>query len=144
MSEELLFVLRTLAAVLLYAFLGGLFYLLWRDYRAAAAQAVQKERPQGRLVVVSAPDGLSPQQTAFPLHPLTTVGRALTNSVVLPDTFASYDHATLTLRGGRWWLQDLDSSNGTTLNGALITEPTVIASGDIIGIGRTKLRLELD
>ncbi|MCZ7547459.1 MAG: hypothetical protein M5R40_29855 [Anaerolineae bacterium] len=46
MSEELLFVLRTLAAVLLYAFLGGLFYLLWRDYRAAAAQAAQKERPR--------------------------------------------------------------------------------------------------
>ncbi len=144
MSEELLFALRALAVMFLYAFLGGLFYLLWRDNRAAARQSAAQQRPYGRLVVVNAPDGHPPEKTAFPLYALTTLGRALTNSVVVPDTYASYEHATLTLRGGRWWLQDQNSSNGTTLNGQPVTEPTVIAAGDIIGVGRTQFRLELD
>jgi hypothetical protein len=143
-SDELLFVLRTLSTILLYAFIGVLLYLLWRDYRATAAQAQDQERLRGRLVVINVADGGLPEQAVFPVHPLTTIGRAPTNSVVLPDSFASNEHATLTLRGGRWWLQDRDSSNGTSLNGHPLKEPTVIVSGDIIGIGRVQLRLELD
>ena len=139
-----MFVLRMLSAVFLYAFIGGLFYLLWRDYRAAAGQTEAQQRAYGRLVVVSAPDGFLKAGERFPLRPLTTFGRAPTNTVVLPDTYVSFEHATLTLRGGRWWLQDQQSANGTLLNGHAIKEPTVITAGDIIGIGQTQLRLELD
>jgi hypothetical protein len=143
MSEEVLLALRALAAVLLYGFVAVALYALWRDYRAAVARTTMQSRPHGRLEVVQAHD-LQLDRNAFPLFPLTPIGRAPTNVVVLPDSFASSQHATLTLRGGRWWLQDQGSANGTTLNGHPVTEATVIAAGDIIGVGRVLLRVVLD
>jgi len=39
---------------------------------------------------------------------------------------------------------DRNSSNGTLLNGELVREPTVISSGDLIGIGQIQFKLELE
>src|SRR5215470_10486813 len=87
--------------------------------------------------------GLKPGAT-FPLLPLTSLGRAPTNTITLNDTFASGEHALVTLRGGQWWLEDRGSSNGTLLNGYRIEEPVVISTGDVIGVGQVELKLELE
>jgi pSer/pThr/pTyr-binding forkhead associated (FHA) protein len=50
----------------------------------------------------------------------------------------------LTLREGQWWLEDQGSRNGTLLNGTRIAGPTVVSAGDVIGVGRTQLKLELE
>jgi hypothetical protein len=140
--EITLLTLRILIVVALYAFLAALFVMLWRDVTAEAQPAVMG-RP-GRLVVVES-EGVSLELGQnFPLLPLTVLGRAPTCSVVLPDSFASTQHAVLTLRGNQWWLEDQGSRNGTMLNGRAVQEPVVISSGDVIGIGRVKLRVELD
>jgi pSer/pThr/pTyr-binding forkhead associated (FHA) protein len=44
----------------------------------------------------------------------------------------------------QWWLEDQGSRNGTLLNGTRIVDPTVVSTGDVIGIGRTELKLELE
>lgn len=62
----------------------------------------------------------------------------------MDDSFASVEHATLTLRGGKWWLEDRNSSNGTLLNGYRIEEPVVLSTGDLIVIGQVELKLELE
>ncbi|MER3459472.1 MAG: FHA domain-containing protein, partial [Chloroflexota bacterium] len=85
-----------------------------------------------------------PEGTVFPLQPVTSLGRAPTNTVALPDSYASGEHALLSLRGNQWWLEDLGSRNGTFLNGVLITEPVVASAGDIISIGRVQLKVELE
>jgi len=77
------------------------------------------------------------------LLPLTSLGRSPTNSVVVEDTFASGDHALIAMRGGRWWLEDRGSRNGTLLNDIPVHGPMILTHGDIIGIGAVKLRLEL-
>jgi len=81
--------------------------------------------------------------TAFALLPLTSIGRALTNAVVLDDTFISSEHALLTLRAGQWWLEDRGSSNGTLLNGEPVSEPIIVSTGDVVSIGQIALRIEL-
>ena len=82
--------------------------------------------------------------TSFPLLPLTSLGRGPMNTVVLNDTFCSQEHALVTWRGGQWWLEDRNSSNGTRLNGEKIAGPVVVSSGDVIGIGQIALKVELD
>ncbi len=144
MSDELLFVLRVAATLALYLFLGVLVYLLWQDYRASATRSAAQVHARGRLVVVQAEGDVVLARNSYPLLPLTTLGRAPTNAVVIPDSFASSEHATLTLRGRRWWLEDQSSANGTTLNGRPIEAPTVVSSGDMIGVGRVLLRVELE
>jgi pSer/pThr/pTyr-binding forkhead associated (FHA) protein len=115
-----------------------------RDMALTAAQVAARQRPHGRLTVISVEDVPLEVGTAFPLLPITTFGRAPTNTIQLPDSFSSGRHALLTLRTGRWWLEDAGSRNGTTLNGQLLEEPTVISAGDVIGVGRVEFKVELE
>lgn len=142
--EIVLFILRILIAALLYVFLGALLWTVWRDFKATSAQLDVSQRRLGRLVVVESEGTDVPVGRAFPLFSLTTLGRAPTNSVVLSDSFASGEHALIARRGSQWWLEDRRSRNGTTLNEQLIEEPVVVSTGDVIGVGRVRLRLELD
>lgn len=145
--EWALLALRIASAGVLLAFLGAIFWVLWQDFRAATDTAHAERR--GRVVVVAldgdAADELAALRGAsWPLLPLTTLGRAPTNTIVLDDAFCSLEHAQIVWRGGQWWLEDRRSSNGTRLNGEPIREPVVVSSGDVIGVGRVQLRLELD
>ncbi len=77
-----------------------------------------------------------------PLRSVTAIGRADDNTLVLQDPFASAHHAIILWREGRWYLEDLDSHNGTYLNGKRLAGPQPLASGDRIGIGQTVVRFE--
>jgi hypothetical protein len=136
-----LLLLRVLLAALLYAFLGVLLVLLWRDLRRAV-EAGPPPRPEGRLIVVEAGEGGPEPGTAFPLQEVTSLGRTPANTIVLADPFVSARHALLAWREGRWWLEDQGSKNGTTLNGEPVTRPTVVSGGDLIGLGHVVLRME--
>ncbi len=151
----LLLILRLLLALVLYAFLGTVLYLLWRDlYRPDEHQAPVPRR-YGRLVVVDAAADAADANDAneaarglavgatFPLQPITSLGRAPVNTVIIPDTFVSAEHALLIHRGEQWWLEDRGSRNGTTVNAVTIDSPTVVSAGDVIGIGQVRLKLEL-
>lgn len=144
--ELFLLFLRLLLTAALYLFLGAVFWLLWRGLRRPDEVEVVTRRRYGRLVVVGVDDedGESPLQvgTAFPLQPLTSLGRSPVNTVTIPDAYASSEHALLLYRAGQWWLEDRGSRNGTTLNTVTIDGPTVVSAGDIVGIGRVQLKLE--
>lgn len=154
--DVLLLFLRLSLALLLYAFLGGVFWILWRDLRRAAedrsvALPAMVARPQGQLLVIRPPDDPSwaetmadVEQPAFPLQVINSLGRSPVNTIHIPDTYASAQHALLTWREGQWWLEDQGSRNGTLLNDACITGPTVVSAGDVIGIGQARLKLVLD
>lgn len=140
--DILLLGLRLLLVILLYAFLGVVLLILWRDLRQAA-QTQQRTRPEGRLVVVKAEGDVLAEGAEFPLQPVTSLGRSPGNTIVIPDTYTSAQHALLSWREGQWWLKDRQSRNGTLLNGTRLDEATVVSSGDVIGIGRTQLKLEV-
>lgn len=146
MSDEmLLFTLRLAVSVALFAFVGAVGWMIWRDYRQAAAAFTGRTRQRGRLVVVDGgPNSRYEVGQSWPLLPLTTIGRAPSNTVRLDEAFVSSEHAVVEWRGGQWWLEDLGSSNGTRLNGHLIEEPSILSAADEISFGGIQLRLELD
>jgi two-component system, NtrC family, response regulator HydG len=69
-----------------------------------------------------------------------TLGRNHRNSVILQDECASRHHAELVYLDGRWLLRDLDTLNGTRLEGQRIREATALDHNQVIGIGSTRLR----
>ncbi|PJF26096.1 MAG: hypothetical protein CUN53_09440 [Phototrophicales bacterium] len=143
--ELTLFVLRVFSGGLLLIMLLLLFLVIWRDYRSAVRQIESTRRAYGRVIELDNNDhDPTSTQRAFPLMPLTSFGRAPTNSIVLDDDFASSEHCVVALRGGQWWLEDRSSRNGTTINGVLINQPVIVTTGDIIGIGQLRFRLELE
>ena len=80
--------------------------------------------------------------TLFPLSSVTSLGRSGGNTIVIDDSYASSEHALITLRGEQWWLEDLGSRNGTSLNDLPVNEAIVLSQGDIITIGDTQLKFE--
>ncbi len=126
---------------MLYLFLWQLVAVIWRDLRRPAAGEAESGRPVGQLVVLSGgPDSHLPGQV-LPLYQETTLGRSGDNAIVLADGFVSMHHARISFRNGEWWLADLDSRNGTWVNGERISGEVPIKPGDVIGIGQAKLKL---
>jgi len=159
----------TLAEVLLalkIAFLVLLYLLIWRILRTAARElraaphqdsmilspaaaasvglgaAAPRAQRAAFLVVQRSPslevgDG-------FPVDsaPLT-IGRGGQNDLVLEgDEFASARHARIEARRDGVWVQDLDSTNGTYVNGSRVLGAHRLATGDVLRVGETDLRLE--
>jgi hypothetical protein len=144
----LILALRIIAAALLYLFLLGVVLVIWRDWHSVAQQvrAVRHSSglPLGRLLVIHAGEtDLAPGQS-FPLNVMTGLGRSASNTVIIEDPFASTEHALISQRNGRWWLEDLGSRNGTLLNGERLMAPAIVGTGDEIGIGSVRLRIELE
>jgi signal transduction histidine kinase/pSer/pThr/pTyr-binding forkhead associated (FHA) protein len=67
------------------------------------------------------------------------VGRDSSAQLQLHDDEASRRHAEITREHGRYTLTDLQSSNGTWLNGRRLSEPQELKTGDRVQIGRTLL-----
>ncbi|WP_207766051.1 FHA domain-containing protein [Solimonas fluminis] len=67
-----------------------------------------------------------------------SIGRRPDNHIVLPDTFASGRHAMIGYVNGRYFVEDLKSSNGTILNGQRISRAP-LKNGDVIYIGAQRL-----
>ena len=70
-----------------------------------------------------------------------TLGRSNENDFVLGDDFSSSRHARLFRRGSDWFVEDLDSRNGTFVGGTRIEQPERVSVGTDIKMGRTSVRL---
>src|SRR5271165_58421 len=80
----------------------------------------------------------APPRTAGP-RDTTTVGRAKTNTIVVDDALASRVHAVLETSAAGLEIRDNNSSNGTFVNGTLITRAAMLQHGDVVTIGNTDL-----
>ena len=69
------------------------------------------------------------------------VGRSPDSALVLDDTYSSARHARFYQSDGAWWVEDLDSTNGTYVGGQRISTPRQIAPGIPVVIGRTTMEL---
>lgn len=69
-------------------------------------------------------------------------GRGADCAVQLLDQRASRQHFTITLRDGNYRLTDLDSANGTFLNGKRVRSELPLADGDRIKVGQVTLVFE--
>lgn len=143
MSPELiLFIIRIVSALLLLSFLGAISWLIYQDLRLTRMLLEDRRRSHGAVRATHTDESGAEHQLVYPLNPITSIGRASTNSVVLDDDYVSGEHALLMLRGQQWWLEDLNSRNGTLLNGVPLTEATVVSPGDVILIGNVQLKVE--
>ena len=70
-------------------------------------------------------------------------GRDAECSLVIDGTTVSRRHARITVARGAVTIEDLDSTNGTHVNGARISAPTRLAPGDEFALGSEVLRVRL-
>ena len=73
----------------------------------------------------------------------TTIGRLEDNTFAITDPSVSSHHCEVLLRGADVVVRDLNSTNGTYINGEKVTE-SVLKSGQILRLGQIELRLETE
>ena len=72
-----------------------------------------------------------------------SIGRSKESDVRIEDRYASGIHARLFERGGRHFVEDMNSTNGTLLNGATLKGEAELLDGDSVQIGDTVFRFEV-
>lgn len=76
----------------------------------------------------------------FKLRAQATLGRAPDNDIVLEDPKVSRHHAVIAFTGDRYTITDLESANGTFVNGILVRGPNhPLRAEDVISLGDTEL-----
>lgn len=72
-----------------------------------------------------------------------SIGRSRDCDVQIEDRYASSLHARVFSRAGRFFVEDMNSTNGTLLNGATLNGEAELIDGDSVQIGDTVFRLEV-
>lgn len=154
---EVLLLLKIAFLVLLYLFVVRVIRTAGREKQepsqdsmiltpaAAATAGLRRGTPTRRSVrlIVRRSPSLD-EGAAFPLNaaPLT-LGRGGQNDLVLEgDEFASSRHARIEVRGDGAWVQDLESTNGTFVNGSRVAGAQRLGAGDVLRVGETDLLVE--
>jgi len=142
--------------LLQFAFLGVLYlFLLWvarsalRDLGRPATEPAGPmgedldggARPYSGKLVAERGGGLA-GGASFAVGPGLVIGRALACDVTIEDSYASSRHARLYDRDGHVYIEDMNSTNGTYVNGARVGAQQLLRAGDRVRIGDTELRFE--
>jgi FHA domain len=132
--------LRILLVLALYAFLGWTVWTIAQDIKWRGLQVTSRKIPAIRLVVWTGKGKFDSQSFS---RPEISLGRDPRSAVRLDDKTVSAQHARLNYHHNQWWLKDLRSTNGTTLNKERVTTATVLTSGDEIRCGKVKLTVHM-
>lgn len=87
-----------------------------------------------RLIVRRGPQ---PNQAHDLAKDVLTLGRDITNDLVINDPEVSRHHLRMTRGAGGFTLEDLGSTNGTFVNGQRLSGARLLRPGDMVGLGET-------
>lgn len=138
MSGIILLILRGGVTLALYAFLGWALWLLWSDLRQQSKSVDTQQVTPLNLKVQLGDNGQVEQFTV----PNITIGRDPTCECVINSKTVSTFHAHLSFHHNQWWVEDLESTNGTLLNQEIVSAPTVVTLGDQIQCGEALLTVQ--
>ncbi|NUL59632.1 FHA domain-containing protein FhaB/FipA [Brevibacterium luteolum] len=104
---------------------------------AAASHPPAASPPHSLVITSGAMQGMVIALGTAPI----TLGRSNDNTVVLDDDFASGHHARFVPSGGRWYVEDLGSTNGTFIGEQRLSSPVPISPGTAVTVGHTTMEL---
>ena len=145
MPEIVYVTLRFVFLALLYVFVFLVVRTAYNELkptpaRPAVSRASERAPRSGRKArLVIAGEAGRKKQASWELEGDVTIGRAPECAVSIDDEFASNLHSKIYRTEGRYYVEDLGSTNGTYVNGRRIHYPTELRNGDRIKIGRTEV-----
>lgn len=148
MTDQVLNALKIVLLALIYLFFARVLWAVWSEVRTPVAttgkivgsSAKDKKRSDAGVFVI-----VEPRQhrgASFTLSNTLTLGRVDDNDIALDDdTFMSSHHARIEVRPEGVWVVDLESTNGTFVNGQRVTGDRSLRKGDRLQVGSTVLEV---
>lgn len=141
MTATLVLILRIGLAIALYYFLWRVLQSLWQSLKQQGAILSNQKKPWIHIDAITG----NGQEYRYDFHQSEIlIGRGPNCSISLEDESLSASHARISFHHAQWWLEDLGSTNGTTLNRDKIVTPVVIIGGDQFKCGHTTFTLRID
>ena len=127
-------ILKYVFIFIIYLFIFNILKLIYLDIKPLDRKDSQID--SAYLKVVNRLDTLNfKMDDNYILKGDVTVGRSSKNTIVIKDKFVSSMHMKIHEEDGSYFIEDLDSQNGTYLNGQLIEDIIELKNGDTIGVG---------
>jgi hypothetical protein len=143
----------------MYILVMALIFAMRADARAIAETPIRPRplpKPTPKPTPASAP--VAPPPTAksllvvsgalptsgreYPLFDTLEIGRGSACAIVIPNHFVSTRHVRIFQMHGRWMIEDVGSTNGTSLNGHPLAAPQPLLPGDKILVGDTEFLVQ--
>lgn len=141
MIATVVLLLRLGLAIALYAFLGWALWNLLREFKQQGDKLAAQKTP---AITVSIKIDQGKESVRQFSQPQIMIGRDTKCDLSMMDEALSAHHARLTYHHGQWWLEDLNSTNGTFLNREKLTTPAVVITGDHFKCGNTIFSIEVE
>jgi len=122
-------ILKYVLIFLIYLFLYRVFKIIYMDIKG-----VRRERQ-----LTSAKLSFLTGERTFSLFEITSIGRSDECDIVIESPYVSARHALIKKRGKRFYIEDLNSTNGTFVNGKRVRIAR-IKNGDVITLGDVDLK----
>jgi len=139
MSGVVVLILRILLAITLYGFIFWAFFTIWKELKTRSEMLASKKIP---TLILHPLDAIDSRPAHFEMSEII-LGRDPACSFVIANETVSARHSRLSYRQNQWWLEDLQSTNGTYLNEEPVSTLTVIVSGDEVRCGQAAFRIEI-
>ena len=134
-------VLRFALALALYIFLGWSLFNLWHDLKQQGEILASQKRP-GINIVALLVNGREIRNHFFQAE--ITIGRDPNCDLPIMDEAISAHHARVSYHHSQWWLEDLNSTNGTFMGKSKVAIPTVLIPGDQFKCGGTEFTVQME
>jgi len=141
MIATIVLALRLALAITLFAFLGWAFYTLLQELRQQGIK-LSTQKKIGITLHVKIEEGR--ESVRHFTQSEMVLGRDANCDLSIMDEALSAHHARVTYHHGQWWLEDLNSTNGTFLNHEKVTTPVVVITGDEFKCGNTTFSIRID
>ncbi|MDP4088184.1 MAG: FHA domain-containing protein [Bacillota bacterium] len=126
--------------VIIYLIIFLALRIMYKDVKSGDKKKILKKSLGLEILAVGENSGLK-KGSIIPIHRLITMGRREDNTVVLSDPYASGHHAKIFIKNTDYYLEDLNSTNGTLLNDERVEDRVPIEPGDEIRIGSTVFKV---
>ena len=134
MIDVVLLIGRLLFVALLYLFL----FAIMRTGIGLVRGQRKKERTWN-LAVEKGPKEL--RGVSIVVRGPVIVGRSPSADIVIGAGYVSARHARFSLMGQNLFVEDLGSTNGTTVNGQPVIDPVSLKNGDVVAVGDVSIRV---
>jgi pSer/pThr/pTyr-binding forkhead associated (FHA) protein len=141
MIATVVLVLRFALAIALYAFLGWALFTLLQELKQQGNKISTQKKPS--ITIFVNVERKRESQRYFTQNEII-IGRDTHCDLSVMDEALSAHHARITHHHGQWWLEDLNSRNGTFLNREKLNTPAVIITGDEFKCGNTLFDIRID
>lgn len=134
MYQILSMILRYLFILIIYLFIFNIIRLIYLDIKNIGESS---EHPY--LKLINRKDSLPFKvKEVYNLKDTVAIGRKNDNDIVIKDPTISNQHARITLDEDYYFIEDLDSANGTFLNGYRLMDVVKLKNGDRIKLGQVE------